>query len=340
MLLIREPGLALHRTWQLVFNGTKVLFGSHGTQFAASMAYYAIFSVFPLAIVAAAAAGYLLGDSNARADAVEYLFRELPLSEDEGRLDVERAIDGITENAGTIGLIGLVGLLITASALISAARNAVNAIYDSPVTRGAIRGKAVDVALVLAIGTLFSISFAITLLGSLDITFGGWIGDVVDFVTTTLGQLIPPTLTVVTFTVLLRVLPTEHPPWRDIWPGVLLASIAYELLKQGFSFYLDNFADYGAVYGPLGAVVAFLFFVFLASLTFLVGASIAALWPLVRDGEFDPDPDAPEGPPLSRQIRDALGSLFTRNEDDEPHPRRRLRGWASRDRDEESDPRG
>jgi membrane protein len=94
---------------------------------------------------------------------------------------------------------------------------------------------------------------------------------------------------------------------------VIFAALGYELLKRGFGIYLDQFANYSAVYGSLGAVIAFMFFVWLASLVFLIGAEMAAVWPKVRAGAFDADPDEQDERNIGEKARDAVLGLFRRN---------------------------
>lgn len=302
----------IDRAWRLLTNALSGFSRHRGTQLAASMAYYALFSVFPAAIVVAAAAGFILDDPGAREDAINFLLEELPLSDEQGRTDIEKVLDGVTSNSGTIGLIGLIALMITASALISAARNSVNTIFGDDVRRGALRGKGLDLLLVLGVGLLFALSFGMTLVGQLDPEF---IGDLGRGIIDATGEILPVVLTAVVFGVLYRVLPTEHPRWRDIWPGIVFASIGYELLQRGFSIYVDNFANYSAVYGSLGTVIAFMFFVYLGSIVFLLGAEMAAIWPGVRAGSFDPDPDQ-DGPAFGEQLRSTVRGLFARNPTD------------------------
>lgn len=295
--------------WLLISNAVQRLFEHHGTQLAAGMAYYALLSVFPTAIVFAAGAGFILDDPGARNDVVDYLLRELPLSEGSGRDDIESLLDGVTANSGTLGVIGFLALMVSASALISAARNSVNVAFEEDQRRGALRGKGLDLLLVLGLGVLFALSFATTLVTQLDISFDDdTIGSAIQSILDTTGTFLPLVLTAFVFGVLYRVLPSGRPPLRDVWPGVVFAAIGYELLKRGFSFYLENFANYSAVYGSLGAVIAFMFFVFLASIVFLVGAEMAAIWPRVRAGELDGDPDQ-ESEPLGVQIRGFLAGL-------------------------------
>lgn len=291
-----------------------------GTQSAASMAYYALFSVFPTAIVLAAITGFVLDDAAARQDVVDFLFKELPLSDDaSGRGDIENLVKGVTNNSGTLGLIGGLALLISASALISAARNSINAIFGGDVTRGLVRGKGLDLALVLGIGALFVLSFAATLLTQIEPNFGDGVLGLFETVFTATGWVLPLALSAIVFGVLYTVLPVNHPRLRDVWPGVLFATLGYELLKRGFSIYLDGFANYSAVYGSLGAVIAFMFFTYVASLVFLLGAEMAALWPRVRAGEFDPGSGDDEGPSRSfgEQVRDVGRNLVSRNPTDE-----------------------
>ena len=60
-------------------------------------------------------------------------------------------------------------------------------------------------------------------------------------------------------------IPSADVRLRDVWPGALLAALGFELVKAGFSFYLANFARYGAVYGSLATGRRVPDFVFLAA---------------------------------------------------------------------------
>jgi len=311
--------LYLARTWALIFNSLGAIGRHHGGQLAASMSYYALLSVFPAAIVAAAVAGFVLDDPAAREDAVEFLFKELPLSETDGRGDLETLIDGVIRNSGALGVIGVVALLITSSALISAARNSIAVIFEDDLTRGFLRGKGVDLILILIIGALFALSFAATVLTQFEPNFGGDVLGLVESALTATGSLLPIALSAAIFAILYRALPVHRPPLRDVWPGVVFATIGYEVVKRGFSLYLESFADYSAVYGSLGAVVAFMVFVYVASFAFLFGAEIAALWPEVRAGKHDPGGDDGEGKTFGEEVRGFLKGLVSRNPTEE-HP--------------------
>src|SRR5215213_724169 len=66
----------------------------------------------------------------------------------------------------------------------------------------------------------------------------------------------------------------EDARWEWITPGSLFAAVSWLLLTTGFGYYLADFADYGASYGSLGAVVALLTWMYLSAYVFIIGAEI------------------------------------------------------------------
>ena len=304
-----RAGHALGRVAKLTERAIDAFFKNRCSQLAASISYYALLSLFPAAIVTAAIFGIVIGDDEARAEVVDFLFDTLPLSEDEGRRDLEEAVDGVTRNTETLGVVGLVGLLYSASALMGAIRNSLAIVWGGERQRPPLRAKALDILLVMGLGLLIGLSLAVTLLRSLAVDLGqdlGIPGRVLDAVLDASGFLIPLALSVIVFAVLFRVVPHPRPRLRDVWPGIGFATIGYELAKRGFALYIDNFGDYSAVYGSLGAVIVFLVFIYVASIVFLLGAEYATLWPRVRAGEFD---STGPGKPLREEIRDFLRGL-------------------------------
>ena len=321
-----RPKLYLARLWALIWNSIGRVGPHRVGNLAASISYYALLSIFPAAIVLAAIAGFVLDDQTAREDVIEFLFDELPLSETNGRGDIEKIVSGVTNNAGTLGIIGSIALLISASALVGAVRNSVAVIFEADCSRGVLRGKGLDLLLILGLAVLFALSFAATILGKVEPDLGDGALDVIESILTAPGALLPIAISALVFTVLYTTLPVNRPRIRDVWPAIVFATVGFELVKWGFSVYLENFSNYSAVYGSLGAVVAFMVFVYVAAIVFLFGTEMAALWPEVRGGEHDPGSgdDDDDGPSKSfgQEVRDFLKSLVTRNPTGEHEIRR------------------
>lgn len=95
-------------------------------------------------------------------------------------------------------------------------------------------------------------------------------------------------------------------PFRTLLPGIVFSIIAWVTSSIAFSFYVENFGDYSVIYGTLGAFVILLLWLYLTGLIFLAGSEINALWwlrdslrerrkelkTLARKQETQPDPQA------------------------------------------------
>lgn len=68
----------------------------------------------------------------------------------------------------------------------------------------------------------------------------------------------------------------EQAKWRWLSWGACFASVVWIATSFGFSYYLQNFADYNATYGSLGAVIGFMMWTWISAMIVIVGAEINA----------------------------------------------------------------
>ncbi len=264
------------------------------TQIAASISYYVFFSIFPLAIFLVTVFGQVLRNDEVKGRVIEALLDVMPLAPEEGREQLEQILQGVATDLSLLGLLSIVGLIWSASAMMGALRNALNVAWDSPHRRTPVRGKLVDFFMVLIVGILVALSIVATTarpyvhrridelendLGSFAslLTSGIWL----------MTFLVPVIVSFAIFAALYRFVPAVATSFNEIWPGALFAALAFEIAKYGFSFYLRNFANYNAIYGSLGAVIVFMLFIFITSNVLLIGAEVASEWPRVRAGHYD-----------------------------------------------------
>jgi membrane protein len=83
-------------------------------------------------------------------------------------------------------------------------------------------------------------------------------------------------LLAVVLSVVYRFAPAANQPYRQVIPGATIAVIAWTVASLGFSFYLANFANYGATYGSLGAAIGLLFYLYLTASMVLLGGEVNA----------------------------------------------------------------
>jgi membrane protein len=293
------------------------------SQFAAAISFRVLFAIFPFALLLVSILGLVLQDEQLRDEVIEWIESVIPLSED-ANLDLERTIDGLSTPLSLAGFVALVGLLWSASGLAASLQTSLNRIWRVVQTRPIARAKLVDFAIVGCGGLLVLVSFGLTIViqvvqdETADASPGlGELGAVLQVAGQATEILIPFAITFATFLLLYHAIPVCRPRLKDVWVGALVGAVGFELAKTGFAFFLANFARYNVIYGSLGAVIAFLFFVYLGASIFLFGAELSSAWP----GSTVPD----EGPsvPLKQQVRRFVRGLFVRT-DDEEHPREKI----------------
>ena len=149
------------------------------TQYAASIAYRVLFSLFPLTIFLVSIFGLILQDDELREDVIEELVDFLPVSE-EGQADIEQSIEGLASPLSAIGLISLVALLWGASGMMASIRLGLEAAMKVDRGRPAVHAKLVDLFLVVIAGLLVLLVVAIS-------AFGAFFGGLVNRLTAWMG---------------------------------------------------------------------------------------------------------------------------------------------------------
>ena len=273
------------------------------TKLAAAITYYTLLSMFPLAILVVAGFGLVIAEGTARVEVIDAILDALPLQAGQGRDELGELLDAVTAGAQVSGALGLVGLLYSATGLMSAVRFSLNSVWDTSQPRPLLRGKAVDLLLIGLAGLTTGASLALTIAAQAVGVLGGWFGVLG-------GQLLPGILAFGVFLALLRLVPVGHVPLRDACWGALVGALGYSLVKLAFGFYLSHLAEFGAVYASLATVVAFLVFVWLSSCAFLLGAEVAVVLPDVRAE----DPEDGDGEPLRPRLVRALRGLVVRQD--------------------------
>src|ERR671916_1678641 len=140
-----------------------------------------------------------------------------------------------------------------------------------------LRRKALDLALVLGATLVLALSLSLTATRRaarvLSDETGGWLAVVgLD----ALGDILPFLFTALAILFLYRVLPMWRPRVREIWPGALVAAALITVVRGVLELYFEEFADFGALYGSLGALMALLLFVYAAANALVFGAEFAS----------------------------------------------------------------
>src|SRR5439155_89225 len=127
------------------------LFRDRCPQYAASIAYHVLFSLFPLTILLVSIFGLVLQDDELRKNVIKELLDVLPVSES-GQANVQRSIEGIATPLSAIGLVSLIALIWGASGMMASIRLGIEAAMKIDRGRPAAHAKLVDFILVATAG--------------------------------------------------------------------------------------------------------------------------------------------------------------------------------------------
>jgi len=234
---------------------------------AAAIAYFAIFSLFPLTLLSVAIASFSLGSLMDQQLAIQRLeFIAPALSQLLGK-----NIDEIILARGPLTVVALVSLIWSASTIFHMLTGTLNEIWGIERSRPfwKRRGLAILLILVFVGPILILASFAGSLIGNL-LT---WLPDQLIQIVRGASLALAILLDIALFMVLYLMLPHAASSWREILPGAIGAGFLWELAKRAFLFFVSTYVSVSnLVYGSVAAIIAILTWAYLSGLIFLFGA--------------------------------------------------------------------
>jgi YihY family inner membrane protein len=248
---------------------------TRAAQAAAAMAYYAFFSLFPLLLVLVSVTSFFMAGERARQEAVSFVTEVIPVS----RGLIEQNIRRVFELRGPVGIVGLIGLLWSATGVFTVLAYNVNRAWSGAEPRGFLRRRLVGLVMigVLLILLMFSLlsSALLNLMPRLQIPLGISLYETVLWAI--VSRILPLGFTFLLFLTLYRWVPRAETGWAAASGGALLAALAWEVVKNLFVWYLSSgLVQYELVYGSLGTVAVLMLWIYLSGWIALFGAHFSA----------------------------------------------------------------
>jgi membrane protein len=238
---------------------------------AAGVAFYGFVAVVP-ALAATVAIYGLMADPSKVADHIEALGSVLP---GEVLPLIRDQMVRITANGKANGIGAIIGVLIAIYSSASATKaliSGLNIAYDETEERSFL--KLSLIAIVLTVGGIIAAALAIALVAVLPPLLGHL--NLTKSVELLLNIVRWPILVggfMASLAVLYRYGPCRNDAkWKWVSPGALVAAALWLLGSGIFSLYVSKFGSYDKTYGPLGAVVVFLMWLYISALAVLIGA--------------------------------------------------------------------
>jgi membrane protein len=268
------------RDWRAILTrGAKEAKNDDITDVAAALSYYTFLALPAVLLIAVGVFARTAGP-----DTIESMLDRL-----EGVVPAEAiqllrdSLTRVIENqSGGLVLI-VVGLLLalwTASGAVNALMRGLNRVYDRDETRGFVRQRGTALAILVCLLLAFGLVFGVLVLGPV---LSDWLGDLLG-IEEVFGWLWwtaqwPILLLGLlgAFASILYLGPNvDHPRWRFLTPGAIVAVVVWLLASGLFAVYVSLFGSYNKAWGSLAAVIIMLTWLWLSALALLLGAEMNA----------------------------------------------------------------
>jgi membrane protein len=291
---LRRSFLPWLRTVGLAFwRGFTEFYNSDDLTYAASVAYYALLSLFPVFLLVFSLLGEFAVDERHRLAIIDFLLRYFPTHFD----FLTHQLDALRTQRLRIGIGGGLALTWAALGVFSAVSSAVNHAWGVEKQRSYLKHKLFSFLMMLAAGFLLVIALAAV--SAMQLAEANWAAEMVSrvrFFAVFQSLLVRwgTTLTLIFVVGLIfYFVPNAKVRFRDVWPGAVVTGLLWRGSLVGFSFYLRDMGRFNMVHGSIAAVVVFLIWVYTCAVVLMYGVEFTAAYARLLRGRSDDAPAAP-----------------------------------------------
>ncbi|MDQ6612780.1 MAG: YihY/virulence factor BrkB family protein, partial [Gemmatimonadota bacterium] len=274
------PKLSLREVPGLLWTAAKNWSSDNVPRLGASLAYYTLFSMAPVLVIAIAIAGLVFGADAVRGEIVGQIQGIVGA---DGAQAVQALLEGASKRgSGVVAIvIGGVTFVLAATGVFLELQYALNTIFRvklDPAVKISIlvKTRLRSFGLVLTLGFVLLVSLAVSATLS---AMSGWFGH--GAALTTVWQMVNVLVSfgVITmlFALIYRFLPDVKLLWRDVWVGAVITAIFFTIGKQLLGLYLGRSSTTSS-YGAAGSVIVLLLWVYYTAQIILFGAELTRVY--------------------------------------------------------------
>ncbi|MBI9036083.1 MAG: YihY/virulence factor BrkB family protein [Bacteroidales bacterium] len=244
---------------------------------AAGLAYYAVFSLFPLLLVLIAGGSLFFEKAVAEQQIQEYIDTFFPFSSN----FILGNLSSVLELRGTIGIISAVALLWSSTTFFHILVRSINIAWIGSAPRAYFKSRLLGLGIVAVFGFMLILSFfsktLLNLLSHFEVPIFGSINLYTTVIWKLISDILPLMINFLMFWGLYFVAPNTRVDMKAALFGSIVTTTLWEILSKGFRFSLQNgFLNYQLVYGSLGTVILLMFWLYLSFIVILLGAYLSS----------------------------------------------------------------
>lgn len=258
---------------------------------AGGIAFNILLAIVPFVLLLVSGLATLLNHSadETVADVTAIIDSLLPPHAETSDSPVHKILIDIIRARGTIGAYGAIGFIWFSTRLFGSLRSVLADVFDIETDRGIIRGKLFDIQITI-IATLLLVAYTglsaylalATSRGAQIFERVGIRAEVMGTVEYVLGRVIAFMFVALMFFALYKFLPNRKIRWQTALLASVFTSTMFELAKNVFTAYVDEFNPGSLYTGTLYALVIIVFWVYYAAMIFILGGEVGQVYELRR----------------------------------------------------------
>ncbi len=278
---------------RLVVETSRELQKDHVPTLAASLSFFAVFSIVPVVLLLITVAGTLVGVDETRDQLMSQLHMWVGPT---GASFIESALEQRSSSASGnqwASIISIVLVIVGSTRFFAELQYALNTVWDvEPKDRLPIleilRKRVLSAILMACLAGFLAVSIAASAAASAFAEFALPVqpGEIVSWEVINFG--VSFLLAAVLLTALFKLFPDAKIRLRDTWPGATLTAAALVIGKFLFGYYVGKSA-FASTYGAAGSIIVFLVFVYAAATIVLVGAEFTQVWARTHGQKIEPE---------------------------------------------------
>jgi YihY family inner membrane protein len=260
----------------------------NGEQCAASFAYYAFFSLFPLILLLVAIGTLFVSDREQATHRLMIQIEEYTPLQQHDREIVFNTINGVIQHGWGAGIFGFLVLVWSSLRFFQALVIGVNRAWgfrDYDWWKLPLRN-------LLMIGILLSAAILGVVAPLVFARVSDFFAWNVNWAATMSADLLPILILFYGLTLFYKFAPQRSATVRQVWFGAMFATLALKLGQSLFEIYLAQFMNFNAVYGVFGTIMALLFWIYLSGVIVIFGGCICATSSKAKSSSPPPLPAA------------------------------------------------
>jgi membrane protein len=265
------------------WRGVGELYDSDGLTHAASIAFYALLSLFPFVLLMLSVLGSITADAADRDRVVAFVFEYFPRQFEfiTGQIDAFRA------STLRIGVGGTIGLVWASLGFFNAVTSAVNHAWAVEKRRSFLKHRLVGFLMLLSAGGILLV--AIIIVSAAKVAQSRWFdalqlqSAMMTWLSGFMADQLATLLLIGCVALLFYFIPNTRVRFRDVWPGAIVVGLLWRGALSAFSWYVRDLASWNVVHGSVTAAVVFLLWIYVCAVILLYGVEMTAAYARFQD---------------------------------------------------------